>query len=324
LNSSLQSSRADYDTNPGRADRVYEKTRAQFGNEQAGSMLFEPQIGPPGSIEATPFRQVANMNPELIKFLLQFIKRNPNNPDDLYAQFAHGGVAPGADTGVTLGGQPHWIVDENGYPVAAITEDGALENVRGLANGGVEVTPLRPDRFEQYTGQAPGESDIWGRMLARMQVQAQPAVPGAATGQQFMFPDIPGSQVDTAPGPGSNQIPTWGGPTSRAPGAGAGYGQGEKPKSLEDLFRISGLTPGANYNEKFATALGGSLGATNTNLDDLTRTLGGGGAQRVSSQQFRSMNDSQRQQYSALLAAMGIPVADQMDFMQKTTPAGLG
>lgn len=298
--------------------RIFDNYTNEIGGDKelASGRLFAPTLTAEVPDKPT-FRDVAGMSPEVIRWLLSFRKDNPHNPADKYFQFEDGG-------GVTLGGQPHWIVDENGYPVAAITEDGAPENVRGLANGGVEVTPLRPDRFEQYTGQAPGESDIWGRMIARMQVGGAPSVPGAATGQQFMFPDIPNSQVDTSPLPGSNQIPTWGGPAARAPGAGVGYGQGQTPKTIEDLMRISGLTPGANYTEKFARGLGGSLGATNTNLDDLTRALGGGGATRVSSQQFRSMNDSQRQQYTALLAAMGITPGDQQDFMEKTRPDGLG
>lgn len=49
---------------------------------------------------------------------------------------------------VTVGGQPHWIVDNDGRPVAALTEDNKPEMIKGKA--GVEVIPLDPARKAAY------------------------------------------------------------------------------------------------------------------------------------------------------------------------------
>lgn len=232
-----------------------------------------------------------------------------------------------ADGGVTLAGQPHWIVDDNGYPVAAITEDGAPENVRGLKNGGVEVTPLRPDRFEKYTGQEPSESDMWGRMLARMEVA--PRMPGAATGQKLMFPDYAGGSapggVDTDPGPGSNMIPTWGGPTAPRD-RGVSYGTDAAPKTIDDLFKSVAGAPGANSFEQYARLLGGAL-ASNTTMGDAASALNAGRAptQLPSKQQLSTMSPSQRAGYMAMLQQMGIIQSpeDFAHYVGQFTPAGL-
>lgn len=260
----------------------------------------------PGQGYAGP--QVSAMSPELIRSLL--------------TQYGSMVGFPGfADGGVTLAGKPHWIVDENGYPVAAITEDGAPENVRGLKHGGVEVTPLRPDRFEQYTGQDAGESDMWGRMLARMDV-----TPGAATGQKFLFPDIPGSGVDTSPEPGSNLIPSAGGP-SEPMKTGTAYGAGSTPSSLTDLFKMTAGAPGANRTEQYAQLLGGAL-SQNTTAGELVKALNQGRAPSAlpSRQQLSTMSPSQRAGYMALLQQMGIVQSpeDFAHFVNQYTPAGLG
>lgn len=229
-----------------------------------------------------------------------------------------------ADGGVTLGGQPHWIVDENGYPVARITEDGAPENVRGLRDGGVEVTPLSPNRYENYTGDEAG-SPVWAAMLAQMNSSMPSEVPGAVTGQQYLFPDadIPGSQVDTA-GPGTNQIPTWGGATERE------NIQTWKPtgNTFDELLRSVENAPGATGQQQQGNILAGALHGTNTNLDDIVKQLNavGAGSQNLSgmsAQQFSSLDPDQQAAYTALRQRMGLgSAAQQIDFMRKTTPSG--
>lgn len=49
---------------------------------------------------------------------------------------------------MVLSGAPHWIVNPMGQPVAALTEDGKPEQVKG--KGGVEVVPLDPSRKAAY------------------------------------------------------------------------------------------------------------------------------------------------------------------------------
>lgn len=257
---------------------------------------------------------------ETVRRLLTYAKRNPNNPDDVYFNFADGG-------GVTLAGQPHWIVDDRGAPVAAITEDGAPENVRGLANGGVEVTPLRPDRFKKYTGDSAGGA-VWGKMLAEL--EPEKPVPGAAAGAQ-LYPDYPGGKVDTNPGEGTNEIPTQGGPTPSTPTGTdfGGYGPDARttPGSIEDLFNMTNNVPGQNYFQKFARMLGGAL-HSNTTTGDLASSLNQGKAPTnlASSQQLSTMSPYLRQNYAALLQQMGIVNSPQdLDYAVKQfTPAGLG
>jgi hypothetical protein len=80
-----------------------------------------------------------------------------NNP-----MFAPGQTMPLKGGGMVIGGAPHWIVDAAGNPVAAITEDGKAEAVKG--HGNVEVIPLDPARRENYMerkrdGKVDGDDD---------------------------------------------------------------------------------------------------------------------------------------------------------------------
>jgi len=87
---------------------------------------------------------------------------------------------PARKTGgaVTIGGQPHWIVDNAGKPVAALTEDGKKEQVKGKT-GGVEVVPLDPKRHAAYEARKNGV----------------PSMPGMVNGGLGSF----GSSARTAP-----------------------------------------------------------------------------------------------------------------------------
>jgi len=49
---------------------------------------------------------------------------------------------------MTIGGAPHWVVDPMGRVVAALTEDGKPETIKG--KGGVEVIPTDPARKRNY------------------------------------------------------------------------------------------------------------------------------------------------------------------------------
>jgi|FLYL01.1.fsa_nt_gi hypothetical protein len=208
--------------------------------------------------------------------------------------------------GVTLAGRPHWIVDDNGYPVAVITEDGQPEHIRGK---GVEVVPLKPDRYEAYTGKRPGEE--WARMLAKMQVHMSSMLnnrmPHAATGSKFLFPkDVPGSKVDTSPLPGTNMIPTWGGPAEPLP-IGQVYGAASRPKSIEDLMRMVQQAPGSTYQERYARLLGGVLSGNQT-MREAARALNEGRVPGTlpTSQQWSTMSPFERSALTSLLMQTGI------------------
>ncbi len=64
------------------------------------------------------------------------------------AQAGQGAPALKSGGQVTVGGVPHWIVDDKGNPVAALSEDGKNETVKG--KGGVEVIPQDPARKAAY------------------------------------------------------------------------------------------------------------------------------------------------------------------------------
>ena len=49
---------------------------------------------------------------------------------------------------ITVQGEPHWIVDNQGNPRAAISEDGKKETIKG--RGGIEVIPMTEPRKSQY------------------------------------------------------------------------------------------------------------------------------------------------------------------------------
>jgi hypothetical protein len=75
-------------------------------------------------------------------------------------------AVPQGKHGVVVGGEPHWIVDNEGNPVAAITEDGQPEMVKG-AKHGVEVVPLLPERrvsYELKKGKDGGLSELLIRL----------------------------------------------------------------------------------------------------------------------------------------------------------------
>ena len=55
---------------------------------------------------------------------------------------------------MTIGGAPHWIVNPMGKPVAALTEDGKAETIKG--KGGVEVIPTDPARKSAYMARKGG------------------------------------------------------------------------------------------------------------------------------------------------------------------------
>jgi len=242
--------------------------------------------------------------------------------DQMFPRKAAGG-------GVTLAGQPHWIVDDSGKPVAEITEDGSPEHVRGLKNGGVEVTPLRPDRYQKYTGRAAGDSQ-WTQMLAGLQSEVNRmdnGIPKAATGQQWLFPEIPNSMVNSGGPGGSNEIPTTGGPTS-AIQTGTGFGAGQKPKSIDDLMNMTKTPAGGNLIEQFTRMMGGALGTRYTNMGDQVASMNQGKVNPglMSSQQMATMSPTERAQYTALLQQMGVigGPEDLNDQIKKFTPDGLG
>lgn len=82
--------------------------------------------------------------------------------------------------GLTLGGAPHWIVDPMGKPIAALTEDGKKEQVKG--KGGVEVVPLDPKRNAAYKAR---KAAVPGKATGgSLQMRASRTRPGSASGNR--------------------------------------------------------------------------------------------------------------------------------------------
>lgn len=234
--------------------------------------------------------------------------------------FAQGG-------GVVVGGQPHFVVDASGNPVAAITEDGAPEAVTGTPNG-FEVTPMQPDRRAAYEqrkrqnsmGAALADADDF---MARMT-----DIPHAATGASMMLPSAPKTYVgDSMAHPSGVPVPTIGGPgQSREEQVGKFW----KPKTgagAPSLMEQMASLPG-NYNEQFARMMGGALGASNMAVpaEDI-RALSAGRApdKLLSAQALSTMSPSQRKGYAAMLKQMGIVQSDEdLDYaVNQFRPAGL-
>jgi hypothetical protein len=107
---------------------------------------------------------------------------------------------------MVFAGEPHFITDARGNAKAVITEDGQPEMVKGIP-GGVEVVPMNPLRRALYE-----RSKRFSRVLAALD-EGENAIPGAQTGAKFMFPNIPGSKVNTSH-EGSNLLPSAGGPAT--------------------------------------------------------------------------------------------------------------
>lgn len=294
------------------------------------TLVQSGKLGVPGipPVPGQPGPDLAHAGAGIITEMLRNYGQQAGLPDQL-SEDEVSKMQGFADGGVTLAGQPHWIVTDTGKPVAEITEDGKAENVRGLKNGGVEVTPLTPDRYEGYTGREAGDPE-WGRMLARMNIDAKgaPPLPGAATGQNFLFPQEPSvpNPVDTGAGQGSDMMVTFGGP-SAAQDVGSAYGTGATPTSVEDLFKMAANAPGSSYNERYARLMGGAMSG-NDATRDLQAQLNRGLAptKLPTAQQLSTMTPSQRQGYTAMLQQMGI-IQDPQDlayFVKQYTPAGIG
>ena len=242
---------------------------------------------------------------------------------------SQGGRAKGG--GVTLGGEPHYIVDSQGEPVAAITEDGKPEHVGGL--GGVEVTPLDPMRNALYAarkqkseGHAANISDMEGELASQM--------PGYKTGGDMLFPYYPGGKNNTgptSPGDRTNQIPTFGGPTGTRQGQ---TGQSFAPTfgsapDYNDLMSSVNSVRGGGYNERYAKLLGGALSKQNTAIPgEQLASLNAGKApdKLLSANALGTMAPGQRAAYASLLQQMGIIQSpEDLDYyVDQFRPAGLG
>lgn len=208
-----------------------------------------------------------------------------------------------ADGGVVLKGQPHWIVTGSGTPVAEVTEDGKPEHVGGF--GGIEVTPLDPQRRAAYEASKQG-GQVLGDMENEVRRQSPPVK--AATGVKALFPQIPNSQVNTEAGApsGSNMLPTAGGTdVSRADQVAA-----TSPfKGGVDASGNPIIPDGANDIERYSKMLGGALSAGNTAVNvDALRSLNAGKLpnQLLSSTELGSMLPSQQLDYLNLLSQAGL------------------
>lgn len=238
------------------------------------------------------------------------------------------GYAPGlaAGGGVVVGGSPHFVVDANGKPVAAITEDGKPEAVTGTDKG-FEVTPLDPARNAAYNASKTNSGAGMGKAISDaedfMRRVVEPLIPHAAAGG--MFPVNQTYIGDSQASPSGVPAPTTGGPSmTREQQTGAGFSP-----SGGNLMEQMANIPGGSYNEKYAKLLGGALTKENMAIPgDQLRSLNSGVApdKLLSSQALSTMSPSQRSGYAAMLMQMGIIRSpEDLDFyVKRFTPDGIG
>ncbi|MDE1850052.1 MAG: hypothetical protein KGI00_04970 [Candidatus Micrarchaeota archaeon] len=226
----------------------------------------------------------------------------PNNAQaliDAYKAYHGGQTPPGlAGGGVVFAGKPHWIINDNGVPMAEITEDGKPEQVNGI--GGVEVTPLDPARKLAYEH---------GKLLADMEARVSPPPVKAATGTNMLFPQMPGSTVNTRVGAPSAtaELPTYGG-TSVSREEQVAATNPFKETGVKDSGTFE-MPTGPNDIARYAKLLGGALSAGNTLVNvDALKELNAGKmpSQLLSSTELSSMLPSQQAGYLAMLQQAGL------------------
>ena len=228
--------------------------------------------------------------------------------------------------GVVVGGQPHYVVDANGQPVAAITEDGKPEAVTGTDEG-FEVTPLDPQRNAAY--EASKRENSMGAAIAEADdfIQQATAPPiRAATGANVLLPTNPyvgGSRANISGAP----LPTIGGPGQSREEQVGDYWKPKTEGYVPSLMDQMKTLPG-NYNEQYARMLGGALSRENMAIPaEQLRALNAGRAPDtlLSGQALSSMSPIQRKGYAALLKQMGIiPSEEDLEHSVRAfTPAGL-
>lgn len=237
------------------------------------------------------------------------------------AHFTLPGYADGG--GVTVGGEPHFIVDSQGNRVADITEDGKPETVKP-APGGVEVVPEDPARKAAYEN-AKASGQLLGKLIGEVlypQTKPQPAAaaaapaapPQLATGGTALFPNIPGSQVSPS------EIPTAGGPATEP--------------SIGDYFHPSNDQPlpteatAPDFNTRlhgYAKLLGAALSKSASAVPaEAKQALNAGAApsQLLSAQALSTLNPSVRSDYFALLQQMGLGSPEDIQYqIQQGRPA---
>lgn len=246
----------------------------------------------------------------------------PPLPPDWHAPTPTPGRADGG--GVTVGGQPHYIVDGQGNVKANITEDGQPEKVTGIP-GGVEVTPMNPVRRAAYEA-----AKNWSHVLAGLDAQYPSATgaPGLATGGQYLFPSIPNSLVNTGPGDsGSNLLPTAGGPgVSRQDQIGQNYFKSTYDPTTGKFTLPSEATDATTANDVagFSKLLGGALSSGNTAINvDALKSLNAGLVpdKLFSASELGTMSPSQQAGYYGLLQqALGVSPQDAQAMIKRFTP----
>ena len=224
---------------------------------------------------------------------------------------------PGSRSAVTIGGEPHWIVDNSGNRVAALTEDGKPETVHGL--GGVEVVPEDPIRKAAYF-QRRESAKRMGRMFSDLATPAKPVM--AATGVSALFPAQTVSNGQVTP-------ETTGGPTTDRQSQIGGYFKSVVDPATGQMSMPSEATDATTANDPqgYAKILGGALSSGNTAVpSDWLQALNGGKApdKLLTTEEFNTLLPSQQKGYLSLLQQMGLGnPEDIMAQMKQFEPAAL-
>jgi hypothetical protein len=221
----------------------------------------------------------------------------------------NGDVAGLENGGVAVGGEPHWIVDSQGTPVAAISEDGAPEAVTGLP--GVEVTPLDPARRADYEARKGMATELVTRR-SELEKMLAPEEKVDATEAPMLTPKKASKVRNVMPEAVAGYV--HGGLAGRGTTEAIRdriIGPSYEPKlggqqTFDQL--LAGLPTGGSYRERYARLLGGALDENRALPPEFLRSLNLGRAptQLLSENAFSTLSSPQQSAYTAMLQQMGI------------------
>ncbi len=301
---------------------------------------------------------LADLPPELIQMLMQQNAQSLPYPtladpgpqwNALPSGLKDGGVVEMEDGGgMQIGGAPHFIVDADGNKVAALTEDGKPEEVKGV--GGVEVIPLDPMRNALYESRK--QQAEMANAIAQKEEELQPTQKVDPNKLPMMTPDTAAQTPNIMPKEianlelggfamlpeqwrgggdvGSVRLPTQGGPSGNRQtqiGDRTDF-KADDGRTIEDMLSV--MQPGLDESNQsqFAQMLGGFLSDNNEAIPlEALRSLNAGRAPEklLSSTDMATLDTSTQAHYAALLQQMGIIDSPQqlIDQQRKFAPTAL-
>lgn len=247
---------------------------------------------------------------------------------------------------MVVGGGPHYIVDSEGNPVAALSEDGKPEEVKGV--GGVEVIPLDPMRNALYESRK-AQSEM-STAIAEAEETLKPTQKVDPNKLPMMTPDTAAQTPNVMPHEvarlelggfqmlpeqwlsqgkvGKVRLPTTGGSAqTRAEQIGPRleFDTEVNGASFEDLMGV--LDPGSStYKERHAQLVGSGIANVSQAVDPgmIRAMLSGVAPDKImSSTDFDTLNPTMQAAYTSMLRDRGITSEDMIGQMRRFTPTAL-